>query len=132
MHDRASGRSRIDGPIPEADGVHRLRGSRGRAVPDRVPSVPASLREQGGRQGVPGVQARALPRGHVPGALGQFRRGSRQVTPRRSTCPKTKKLAELKAGARAVVRHVSGEPELLRRLLELGFVPGTPITLVRR
>jgi len=54
------------------------------------------------------------------------------VTPRRSTCPKTKKLAELKAGARAVVRHVSGEPGLLRRLLELGFVPGTPITLVRR
>lgn len=45
---------------------------------------------------------------------------------------KTKKLAELPVGARAVVRKVSGEPELLRRLMELGFVPGTTITLVRR
>ena len=34
--------------------------------------------------------------------------------------------------ARAVVRKVSGEPELLRRLMELGFVPGTTVTLVRR
>jgi ferrous iron transport protein A len=49
------------------------------------------------------------------------------VTPRA-----TLKLGDLKAGARAVVRKVSGEPGLLRRLMELGFVPGTTITLVRR
>lgn len=44
----------------------------------------------------------------------------------------TRKLGDLEAGARAIVRRVSGEPELLRRLMELGFVPGTTITLVRR
>ncbi len=49
------------------------------------------------------------------------------MTPRR-----TRKLCDLKPGARAIVRSVSGAPELLHRLLELGFVPGTPITLVRR
>ena len=54
------------------------------------------------------------------------------MTPRRSARPKTLKLAELEPGASAIVRKVSGEPELLRRLMELGFVPGTPITLVRR
>jgi len=55
------------------------------------------------------------------------------VTPRcRAPERRTRKLGELKAGARAVVRRVSGEPELLRRLMELGFVPGTTITLVRR
>jgi ferrous iron transport protein A len=54
------------------------------------------------------------------------------VTPRGTACNKTRTLAELAPGARAVVRKVSGEPELLRRLMELGFVPGTQITLVRR
>ena len=54
------------------------------------------------------------------------------MTPRRSASKKTRKLADLEPGSRAVVRKVSGEPELLRRLMELGFVPGTPITLVRR
>lgn len=54
------------------------------------------------------------------------------MTPRGRTDRTTRKLGELKAGARAIVRHVSGEPELLRRLLELGFVPGTTVTLVRR
>ncbi len=44
----------------------------------------------------------------------------------------TRKLGDLEAGARATVRRVSGEPELLQRLMELGFVPGTTITLVRR
>jgi ferrous iron transport protein A len=44
----------------------------------------------------------------------------------------TRKLGDLEPGDRAVVRKVSGEPELLRRLMELGFVPGTTITLVRR
>ena len=54
------------------------------------------------------------------------------MTPRHSASTKTRKLADLEPGARAVVRKVSGEPELLRRLMELGFVPGTQITLVRR
>jgi ferrous iron transport protein A len=54
------------------------------------------------------------------------------VTPRHSASTKTRKLADLEPGASAIVRKVSGEPELLRRLMELGFVPGTPITLVRR
>jgi len=55
------------------------------------------------------------------------------MTPARSRADRhTRKLGELEAGARAIVRRVSGEPGLLRRLMELGFVPGTPITLVRR
>jgi ferrous iron transport protein A len=54
------------------------------------------------------------------------------VTPRERPEQKTRKLGELKAGTRAIVRRVSGEPGLLRRLMELGFVPGTAITLVRR
>jgi ferrous iron transport protein A len=54
------------------------------------------------------------------------------VTPRARADQKTRKLGELKAGTRAIVRRVSGEPGLLRRLMELGFVPGTAITLVRR
>jgi len=54
------------------------------------------------------------------------------VTPRGLKERKTRKLGELEAGTRAIVRKVSGEPELLRRLMELGFVPGTMITLVRR
>ena len=54
------------------------------------------------------------------------------MTPPRSAGSKTRKLADLEPGAHAIVRKVSCEPELLRRLMELGFVPGTPITLVRR
>jgi ferrous iron transport protein A len=54
------------------------------------------------------------------------------MTPRKRAERPTRKLGELPAGARAIVRRVSGEPELLRRLLELGFVPGTTVTLVRR
>jgi len=55
------------------------------------------------------------------------------VTPRgKAPERRTRKLGELEPGARAIVRRVSGEPELLRRLMELGFVPGTTITLVRR
>ena len=55
------------------------------------------------------------------------------MTPRGPAAePRTRKLGELEAGTRAIVRRVSGEPGLLRRLMELGFVPGTTITLVRR
>ncbi len=44
----------------------------------------------------------------------------------------TLSLGDLTPGSRAIVRRVSGEPGLLRRLMELGFVPGTSVTLVRR
>jgi len=52
--------------------------------------------------------------------------------PRARADRRTRKLGELEAGSRAIVRRVSGEPGLRRRLMELGFVPGTPIKLVRR
>ncbi|HZL98766.1 MAG TPA: FeoA domain-containing protein, partial [Planctomycetota bacterium] len=38
----------------------------------------------------------------------------------------------LAAGQRAVLRSVAGERAYRRRLLELGFVPGTELRLVRR
>lgn len=41
-------------------------------------------------------------------------------------------IADLLPGASAVVASVSGERSHRRRLLELGFVPGTPLVLVRR
>ena len=43
-----------------------------------------------------------------------------------------KTLSQLPLGARGVVWSVSGAPELRRRLLELGLVPGTPVEAVRR
>ena len=43
-----------------------------------------------------------------------------------------KNLSQLSLGARGVVGSVSGAPELRRRLLELGLVPGTPVEAVRR
>ena len=52
--------------------------------------------------------------------------------PRGRADRRTRKLAELEPGSRGIVRSVSGEPGLLRRLMELGFVPGTPVTFVRR
>lgn len=41
-------------------------------------------------------------------------------------------LAFLEPGSKAVVRRVKGDPAAVRRLMELGLVPGTPIELVRR
>lgn len=41
-------------------------------------------------------------------------------------------LAQLPDGATAVIASVGGERSWRRRLLELGFVPGTPLRLVRR
>ena len=41
-------------------------------------------------------------------------------------------LADLAPGRRAILRHVGGERAWRRRLLELGFVPGTELHLVRR
>jgi Fe2+ transport system protein FeoA len=46
--------------------------------------------------------------------------------------PRSRTLGDLEPGASAIVRRVSGEPGLKRRLMELGFVPGTPVVLVRR
>ena len=42
------------------------------------------------------------------------------------------RLADLAPGGRGIVRRLSGEPKILRRLMELGFVPGTQVELVRR
>ncbi len=56
-----------------------------------------------------------------------------RMTPRHERATRrTKKLGELPAGAHAIVRRVTGEPRFLRRLMELGFVPGTTVVLVRR
>ena len=41
-------------------------------------------------------------------------------------------LSVLPVGQRAVLRAVGGERAYRRRLLELGFVPGTELRLVRR
>ena len=41
-------------------------------------------------------------------------------------------LAALRPGRKAVLRHVGGERAWRRRLMELGFVPGTELSLVRR
>ena len=40
-------------------------------------------------------------------------------------------LAELALGARATIHHVGGERAFRRRLMELGFLPGTEATLRR-
>ena len=41
-------------------------------------------------------------------------------------------LSVLPVGQRAVLRAVGGERAYRRRLLELGFVPGTELRLIRR
>jgi Fe2+ transport system protein FeoA len=38
----------------------------------------------------------------------------------------------MKAGDRAIVLRLDGDPTVRRRLMELGLVPGTPVELVRR
>ena len=45
---------------------------------------------------------------------------------------KSKRLSEIKVGARAVVRSVERRDSVGWRLLEMGFVPGTQVELVRR
>ncbi len=42
------------------------------------------------------------------------------------------RLDELLLGSCARLVHVGGEGAFRRRLLELGFLPGTPLRLVRR
>ena len=41
-------------------------------------------------------------------------------------------LAALRPGKKAVLRRIAGERAWRRRLMELGFVPGTVLQLVRR
>ena len=45
---------------------------------------------------------------------------------------KVPSIAALDLGQRGVIRQVSGEERLRRRLLEMGLVPGTEVHLVRR
>lgn len=41
-------------------------------------------------------------------------------------------LADLPSDGRAILRSVGGERAYRRRLLELGFVPGTEVQVIRR
>ncbi len=45
---------------------------------------------------------------------------------------KRRPLSGLAVGSTAVVRTVAGARPVVRRLLEMGLVPGTPVTLQRR
>ena len=44
----------------------------------------------------------------------------------------TKTLADLPIGGIGLVSDVSGAPDLRRRLLEMGLIPGTSVQLIRR
>ncbi len=41
-------------------------------------------------------------------------------------------LAQLTAGQRGVILGIDGAPPIVRRLMELGLVPGTTVELIRR
>ncbi len=41
------------------------------------------------------------------------------------------RLDQLGPGDRCVIRGIDGDPGIVRRLMELGLVPGTPVELVR-
>ncbi|MFT7465115.1 MAG: Fe2+ transport system protein FeoA [Pseudohongiellaceae bacterium] len=41
-------------------------------------------------------------------------------------------LADLSTGSEAILQSVGGERAYRRRLLELGFVPGTTLKMIRR
>jgi Fe2+ transport system protein FeoA len=43
-----------------------------------------------------------------------------------------RRLGDLNPGAHAVIRRIHGEPAMIRRLMELGLVPGTRVRFVRR
>jgi ferrous iron transport protein A len=42
------------------------------------------------------------------------------------------RLDQLNPGDRFVIREIDGSPASVRRLMELGLVPGTPVDFVRR
>ena len=50
---------------------------------------------------------------------------------RPATPPIARSLADLAIGEAGIVAELEGERELLRRLSELGLLPGTAVTLVR-
>jgi ferrous iron transport protein A len=41
-------------------------------------------------------------------------------------------LADLQIGQRAIVKSVDGEGRMMVRLLEMGFVPGVTVALIKR
>lgn len=43
----------------------------------------------------------------------------------------TRKLNQLIRGDSGIISHVTGEGTVSRRLLEMGMVPGTPVTVLR-
>ena len=48
-----------------------------------------------------------------------------------SATPNRRPLARVPVGSTAIVSRVSGARPVVRRLLELGLVPGTPVTVKR-
>ena len=46
--------------------------------------------------------------------------------------PADRPLDRLTPGERGVIARLGGDPSVARRLMELGLVPGTEVTLVRR
>jgi len=42
-----------------------------------------------------------------------------------------KKLNELKVGEKGVIKRITGDPALKKRLLTMGAVPGTEVTIER-
>jgi len=44
----------------------------------------------------------------------------------------TRPLDELRAGEEGRVRSIRAHPAVVRRLMELGLVPGTPVRVLRR
>jgi ferrous iron transport protein A len=45
--------------------------------------------------------------------------------------PNRRPLARVPIGSTAIVSHVSGTRPVVRRLLDMGLVPGTPVTVQR-
>ncbi len=45
--------------------------------------------------------------------------------------PTERTLDRLEPGEGGIIARLEGEPAIARRLMELGLVPGTPITMVR-
>jgi ferrous iron transport protein A len=48
-----------------------------------------------------------------------------------SATPVSRVLARVPVGSTAIVSRVSGTRRVVRRLLEMGLVPGTPVTVHR-
>lgn len=57
---------------------------------------------------------------------------SRSPSPSAALAQPQQRLAELPMGGTGIVAAVLGDPVLRRRLLEMGLVPGTAVTLLRR